>query len=56
MALCPECSAEIDVDEDLEEGQRLECPECDATLEILSTNPVELLTVSEADEDEEGSW
>lgn len=55
MAHCPECAAEIDVDEDLEEGQRLECPECDAKLEIVSTNPVELLTVSETDGEEDGS-
>ncbi|PYV33556.1 MAG: lysine biosynthesis protein LysW [Acidobacteria bacterium] len=56
MAHCPECSAEIDVDEDAEEGQRVECPDCNAALEILSTNPVELVTVSESDEEEEGSW
>ncbi len=56
MALCPECMAEISVEEDLEEGQRLECPECDATLEVVSTNPVELLAVTETDEEEEATW
>ncbi len=55
MAACPECMAEIVVDEDLDEGQRLECPECDATLEVVSTNPIELLSVSETDEEEEAN-
>ncbi|PYV13823.1 MAG: lysine biosynthesis protein LysW [Acidobacteria bacterium] len=53
MALCPECATEIVVDEDLEEGQRLECPECDAKLEVVSTNPTELLAVTETDDEEE---
>jgi alpha-aminoadipate/glutamate carrier protein LysW len=52
MALCPECATDIEVDEELEEGQRLECPECDTTLEVISTNPIELLAVPEADEEE----
>ncbi len=53
MALCPECATDIEVDEDLEEGQRLECPECDTTLEVISTNPIELLAVTETNDEEE---
>ncbi len=57
MAFCPECEAAIDVEDDeLEEGQRLDCPECGAELEVVNTNPLELDLVSNEDEEEEGSW
>src|SRR5712692_9629950 len=55
---CPECSAEIDVDEDeVEEGEILSCPECESELEVSQTHPVHLNIISEdldeEDEDEE---
>src|SRR5437016_10166185 len=56
---CPECSAEIDVDEDeVEEGEILSCPECESELEVSQTHPVHLNLISddldeEDDEDEE---
>jgi alpha-aminoadipate/glutamate carrier protein LysW len=53
---CPECSAEIDVDEDeVEEGEILSCPECESELEVLQIHPVQLNVISEDldDEDEE---
>jgi alpha-aminoadipate/glutamate carrier protein LysW len=54
---CPECSAEIDVDEDeVEEGEILSCPECETELEVSQTHPVALNPISdeleEEDEDE----
>ena len=55
MTHCPECEIAIEVDDDVEEGQRLECPECDAELEVVNTNPVELEVISVADEEEE-AW
>jgi alpha-aminoadipate/glutamate carrier protein LysW len=57
---CPECSAEIDVDEDeVEEGEILSCPECESELEVSQTHPVHLNLISddldeEDDEEEEG--
>lgn len=43
MATCPECDAAIDIEEEeLEEGQTVDCPECGAELEVVGTNPVEL--------------
>ncbi len=43
MAICPECEATIDVEQqDVEEGETVDCPECGAQLEIVNTNPVEL--------------
>ncbi len=58
MAVCPECDATVDVDEeDIEEGQTLDCPECGAELEVVNTNPVELDVVSnEEEEEEEETW
>jgi len=57
MAYCPECEATIDVENDeIEEGQTLDCPECGAGLEVVNTNPLELKLVSSNEEEEEGSW
>lgn len=54
MVKCPECDAEIDVDEEeVEEGEILSCPECDAELEVLQIHPVHLNVISDEDEDEE---
>src|SRR5208282_5786122 len=56
---CPECSTEIDVDEDeVEEGEILSCPECESELEVSQTHPVHLNLISddldeEDDDDEE---
>ena len=51
---CPECDAEIDVDEDeVEEGEILTCPECDVELEVLQVHPVHLNVISDEDEEEE---
>ncbi len=56
MAHCPECEAKIDMeDDDVEEGQTLECPECGAELEVVNTNPVELDVVT-SEEEEEEAW
>ncbi len=55
MAYCPECEAALDVDvETVEEGQRMDCPECGAELEVVNTNPLELDVISSGEEDEEG--
>lgn len=58
MAVCPECDAAIDIEDDeVEEGQTLDCPECGAELEVVSTNPVELNAIlEEENEEEEESW
>jgi alpha-aminoadipate carrier protein LysW len=58
MPHCPECEALIDVeDEEMEEGQTVDCPECGAELEVVNTNPLELNVLSdEEEEEEEESW
>lgn len=53
MVRCPGCAADIDVDEDeVEEGEILNCPECEAELEVVQTHPVHLNLLSEEEDDE----
>jgi len=52
MALCPECDTAIYVEDDVEEGQTLDCPECGAELQVVNTNPVELEVISGEEEEE----
>lgn len=54
LAVCPECEAEIHVDEDLDKGEMINCEECDARLEVVGLDPVELDLV--VDDDEEDSY
>lgn len=56
MAFCPECEAVIDVGDEVEEGQRVDCPDCGAELEVVNTNPLELEVISTDEEEEEGTW
>lgn len=60
MPTCPECDATIDFEEDeLEEGQTIECPECGAELEVVGTEPIELDILKSGNnggDDEEGDW
>ena len=54
MVKCPECDAEVDLDEDeVEEGEILSCPECDVELEVVQVHPVHLNVISEEEEEEE---
>jgi alpha-aminoadipate/glutamate carrier protein LysW len=54
MATCPECEADIEVDEfDVDKGDLISCPECGSSLEVTSVTPVELDVAPEEDEDEE---
>ena len=54
MATCPECDAEMDVDEfDVDRGDRLSCPECGSDLEVVGLSPVQLEQVPEDEEEED---
>ena len=56
MVSCPQCDANMDVEEDeLDEGDVISCDECGATLNVLGKDPIELATddEEEADEDED---
>ena len=53
MATCPECDAEIEVDEfDVDKGDQLSCPECGSNLEVVGLAPIELDIAPDDDEDE----
>lgn len=49
--VCIECEANIDIPEDTEEGEIIECPECGSELEVISIDPVELAPAPEEEED-----
>jgi alpha-aminoadipate carrier protein LysW len=54
MVLCPECDAEIDVDEDdVDEGDSLSCDECGADLKVISVSPLELESEDDLEDEEE---
>ena len=45
---------EVDVDEDeVEEGEILNCPGCEAELEVVQIHPVSVNVISEDDEEED---
>ena len=54
MATCPECDAEIEVDEyDVDKGDLISCPECGSNLEVVGVSPVELDLAGDEDEEDE---
>ena len=54
MANCPECDAEIEVDEfDVDKGDQLSCPECGSSLEVTGVSPIELDIAPDEDDDED---
>jgi alpha-aminoadipate carrier protein LysW len=53
IASCPQCEADIHVDEELDKGETLTCPECDADLEVVGLDPIELDFALEEEEDED---
>lgn len=54
MVTCPVCDGAIDVDEeDVDEGDTISCDECGADLRVLGTDPLEIESADELDEDEE---
>ena len=54
MASCPECEAALDVEDDeVEEGEVINCPECGVELEVVHTKPIEVERVEEEAEEED---
>ncbi len=50
-AVCPECEAEIHVDEEVDKGDLLDCEECDVRLEVVGLDPVELDLAPDEEDD-----
>ena len=54
MATCPECDAEIEVDEyDVDKGDLLNCPDGGSNLEVTGLAPLELDFASDEDDEDE---
>ena len=57
MATCPECDAEIDIDdddlEDLQIGDAFECADCGSALRIATLDPLEFDIDDDEDEDDD---
>src|SRR5665213_3526458 len=54
MATCPECDADVEVDEfDVDKGDQLSCPECGSNLEVTGLSPIELDIAPDDDEEED---
>ncbi len=54
LANCPECSAEIEIDEfDVDRGDLLSCPECNQGLAVASLSPLEFEPALEDEADSE---
>lgn len=51
MSHCPECDAQVKVSADSRFGEILVCSECQAELEIVSVDPVNLALAPDVEED-----
>lgn len=51
MAECPECAGTIELDDDVEVGEILVCPDCGVELEVLALDPVQFALAPEVEED-----
>lgn len=52
LATCPECDADIHVDEDMDKGDIVECDECEVRLEVVGLDPIELDVAPDDDDDD----
>lgn len=50
IGTCPECAAEIELDEVIE-GEIIDCPDCGVELEVISVDPLTLELAPEEEED-----
>lgn len=48
---CPECSEDVYVDADSEQGDVVSCDECGTDLEIVGLDPIELDIHEDAEDD-----
>ena len=50
-AICPECSEEVYVDAESEQGDNVSCDECGSGLVVVGLDPIELDLRDESDDD-----
>jgi alpha-aminoadipate carrier protein LysW len=52
MAVCPECEADVEIDEyDVDKGEVISCPECGVELEVVGLSPLQLDLATQGEED-----
>ncbi len=51
-AKCPECTEEVYVDAESEQGDKVSCDECGSRLVVVGLDPIEIDLVEEADIDD----
>jgi alpha-aminoadipate carrier protein LysW len=52
MAVCPECEADVEIDEyDVDKGEVISCPECGVELAVVGLSPLQLDLASQDEED-----
>ena len=51
-SICPDCDEEVYVDAESEQGDRVTCEECGATLVVVGLDPIEL-DIYDPSEDED---
>jgi alpha-aminoadipate carrier protein LysW len=52
MAVCPECEADIEIDEyDVDKGEVISCPECGVELAVVGLAPLQLDLAAQDEED-----
>lgn len=51
MGVCPECGAAVAINDDVVQGEIIECEECGAELEVTSITPLALDLAPEEEED-----
>jgi alpha-aminoadipate carrier protein LysW len=49
---CPECDAEVQVDEEADKGDIVECADCGTKLEVVGLDPIELDVAVEVEEED----
>jgi alpha-aminoadipate/glutamate carrier protein LysW len=51
VAPCPQCEAEVRIEDDARQHEIVECADCRSELELLSTRPPALALAPEIEED-----
>lgn len=49
--ICPECHAELDKSDDLEQGEVIVCTDCGIDLEVVSLKPLKVQLAPKVEED-----
>ena len=53
-SICPECHEEVYVDADMEQGDRVNCDECQSRLVVVGLDPIELDLYEESETNSAG--